>query len=104
MDIKTEKWEDVYFSNKAKKNRNPYIPATINKANGKEYFNASTNITSSTYNFTIRFCKEIEEVIFKTAIYRIVYQERIFNIITGDRYKEGANNLTLVGKYNGNKY
>lgn len=93
QDIYEETWSDYYLTH-----------TNINKATGKEYFNASTNISSSTFNFEVRYCEKVKEIIFDTEIYRIIYQNRIFDIVNVDRVKENNNKITLVGKFNGNRY
>ena len=92
QDENTEKWAEYYKTH-----------AKINKTTGKENANASVNISSSTYNFEIRYCKKIEEILFDTEIYRIVYKGRHFDIKSVDRYKENKNKVTLVGDFNGRK-
>jgi SPP1 family predicted phage head-tail adaptor len=93
QDIYEESWNDYYPTH-----------ANINKATGKEYFNASTNISSSTFNFEVRYCEKVKDIIFDTEIYRIIYQNKIFDIINVDRIKENDNKVTLVGKFNGNRH
>lgn len=90
INVDTEKWEDYFKTH-----------AIINKSNGKEYFNASTNISDSTYNFKVRYCNNIDSLIFNTEIYRIVYQTRCFNIKNVDRYLESVSEVTIVGEFNG---
>lgn len=75
--------------------------AQINKASGKEYFNASTNITASTYNFKVRYCNALEDIMFNTSLYRIVYDNRIFDIVNVDNFMLKNHELTLVGDYVG---
>ena len=86
----SEKWEDYLKTH-----------AIINKSSGKEYFNASTNISDSTYNFKVRYCNNIDSLIFNTEIYRIVYKTRCFNIKNVDRYLESVSEVTIVGEFNG---
>ena len=93
QDIEEEIWSDYYQTH-----------ASVNKASGKEYFNASTNISSSTYNFEVRYCEKVKEIVFDTEIYRIIYQNRIFDIVNVDRVKENDNKVTLVGQFNGNRH
>lgn len=90
LNADSEKWEDYFKTH-----------AIINKSNGKEYFNASTNISSSTYNFKVRYCNNIDPLIFNTEIYRIVYNTRCFNIKNVDRYLESVSEITIVGEFNG---
>ena len=80
LDINTEKWEDYYISEKFKEEKNPYVHANINKASGKEYFNARTEISGSTFNFKVRYCEALKDLIFNTEIYRIIYENKVFNI------------------------
>lgn len=85
LDVDTEKWNNIYLTEKAEKDKNPFIHANINKASGKEYFNASTNISASTYNFKIRYCEKLKELLFNTEIYRVVYENRCYDIKNIDR-------------------
>mgnify|MGYP003540020190 CR=1 FL=1 len=50
LNLETEKWEDYYSTH-----------TNINKVGGKEYTQASTNISNSTFNFKVRYCKEISK-------------------------------------------
>lgn len=93
LDEETEKWSDYY---------SPH--ANINKASGKEYFNAKTNISSSTYNFKVRYCEKLKELLFNTEIYRVVYESRCYDINNVDRYAENKTELTIIGDYNGKTY
>lgn len=90
LNLETEKWEAYYSTH-----------ANINKAGGKEYVNASTNISSSTYNFKVRYCEKLKDVLFNTEIYRIVYDTRCYDIKNVDRYAESKSEITLIGDYNG---
>lgn len=90
LDEETEKWEDYYSTH-----------ANVNKTGGKEYVNASTNISSSTYNFKVRFCEKFKDVIYNTEIYRILYDGRYYDIENVDRYAESSTEITLIGNYNG---
>ena len=78
--------------------------ANVNKTGGREYTNASTNISASTYNFKVRYRKSLEEVIFNTEMYRVVYNNRCFDIKNVDRYAESTNELILIGDFNGKNY
>lgn len=86
----TEKWEEYYS-----------LHANINKVGGKEYEQASTNISNSTFNFKIRYCEKMKEVIFNTEIYRVVYDNRCYDIKNVDRYGETKTELTISGEFNG---
>lgn len=98
-----EIWEDYYISENASKKKNPYIHANINKTGGSEYNHASSEITTGTYDFKIRYCKAIEEIIYNTEIFRIVYKNRIYDIDNVDRYAESNTEITLIGTFNGAK-
>lgn len=85
LDTETEKW-DKYYS----------CLAEINKASGKEYFNARTNITENTYNFKVRNITKLQEIPFNTGQYRILYKGNIFNIKNVDDKQEKHIKLTFV--------
>ena len=93
INTRTDVWDDYYSTH-----------ANINKVGGKEYEQASTNISNLVFNFKVRYCKELAEVMFKTSIYRIAYDNRYFDIKNIDRYGEGKTELTIVGEYNGEAY
>lgn len=90
LNLDTEKYEDYYFTH-----------GNVNKVGGKEYVNASTNISNSTFNFKVRYCKKMKDVIFNTEMYRILYDNRFFDIKNVDRFGEISNVLNIVGEYNG---
>lgn len=102
--IDREIWEDVFLSNKAKENNNPYIHASINKSSGKEYFNARTDISASTFNFNIRYCSALEELLFNTQLYRIIYKNKVFDIKNADNPHLNNHDLIIVGEFNGKEY
>lgn len=93
LDEDTEKWNYYYSTH-----------ANVNKASGKEYFNAKTNISSSAYNFKVRYCEKLKELLFNTEIYRVVYESRCYDIKNVDRYAENKTELTIIGDYNGKTY
>ena len=83
--LKTEKWDKYYEGY-----------AEVNKATGKEYFNAKTNITQNTYNFKLRYISKLEDTIFNTNQYRIIYKNNIFDIKNVDDKQEKRLKLTFV--------
>lgn len=93
LNIDTEQYENYYRTH-----------ANINKVGGNEYQRASTNISNSTFNFKVRYCKLMEDVIFNTEIYRVVYNNRCYDIKNVDHYGESKTELTIVGEYNGKNY
>lgn len=101
LDINSEQWQDIYLSEKAKEENNPFIHANINKSSGKEYFNARSDISASTFNFSIRYCSALEDLIYNSESYRIVYQEKIFDIKNTDNAHLNNHELVIVGDFNG---
>ena len=85
LDTDTEEWEDYYT-----------CYAEVNKASGKEYFNARTNVTENTYNFKVRYLSKLEDTIFNTSQYRILYKNKIFDLINVDDKQEKRLKLTFV--------
>lgn len=90
MDKQTEKYSE-YYSCRAK----------VNKVGGKEYENASSNISSSTFDFRIRYMHKIEEILFNTEIYRVKYNDRYFDIQNVDRFEESTTDVKIRGVFNG---
>lgn len=85
LDQKTENWDKYY-----------QCYAEVNKATGKEYFNAKTNITQYTFNFKVRYISKLEDTIFNTNQYRIIYKNKIFNIKNVDDKQERRLKLIFV--------
>lgn len=85
LNTETEEWQEYYS-----------CFAEVNKASGKEYFNAKTNITQNTFNFKVRFIDKLSKIIFNTSEYRIVYQGNVFNIINVDDKQEKHLKITFV--------
>lgn len=85
LDPETEKWYKYYK-----------CYAEVNKATGKEYFNAKTNITQNTFNFKVRYISKLEDIIFNTNQYRIIYKNNIFGIKNVDDKQEKRLKLTFV--------
>lgn len=87
LDSETENWDKYYE-----------CYAEVNKATGKEYFNANTNITQNTFNFKVRYISKLEDIIFNTNQYRIIYKNNRFDIKNVDDKKEKRLKLTFVGE------
>lgn len=85
LDPDTEVWNDFFKGY-----------AEVNKASGREYFNAKTNVTQNTYNFKVRYLRKLEDTIFNSSQYRIIYRNNIFNIINVDDKKEKRIKITFV--------
>lgn len=86
LNTETEEWEK-YFSGYAE----------VNKASGREYFNAGTNITQNTFNFVTHYMNKLNDIRFNTSQYRIIYESKVFDIINVDDPKERHTKITLVG-------
>ena len=70
--------------------------AEINKTSGREYFAARTDVTANTFNFDILYHEKIEDIVFNTSRYRIIYKGYIWDIQTADNYKLRNINLIIV--------
>ena len=90
VDLNNEKWVDYCT-----------LHANINKSSGKEYFNARTDISSSTFNFSVRYYPKLADIMFNTEIYRVVYDNKCFDIKNVDNYMLKNKELILVGDFNG---
>lgn len=90
LDNENEKYNDFFSCH-----------AEINKASGKEYYNASTNITNSTLNFKMRYCKKLKEIPFNLDKFIIYYDGNYFDIKNYDNKNLNNDELILVGEYNG---
>lgn len=87
LDTETETWQDYYK-----------CYAEVNKSSGREYFNAKTNITLNTYNFKVRYIKQLEDTILNANQYKIIYKDKEFNIINIDDKQEKRVKLTYVAE------
>ena len=90
LDQETEEWNDYFITH-----------ANVNKSSGKEYFNANTNISSSTFNFSIRYSPYLRELMFNTDEYRLIYDDKYFDIKNVDNFMLKNNELIIVGEFNG---
>lgn len=90
LNLDTEVWEDYFLTH-----------ANVNKSSGKEYFNARVEISNSTFNFSIRYSPKLEDVMFNTEVYRVVYDSRIFDIKNADNFMMKNHELIIVGEFNG---
>lgn len=70
---------------------------SVNKSSGKEYFNARTEISTSTLNFVLRYSNDLKDIIYNTQMYRVVYDGITFNVKNADNFKEQNRKLTIVG-------
>lgn len=87
LNTDTEEWEDYYS-----------CYAEANKSSGNEYFNARTNVTQNTYNFKVMYISKLEDTIFNTSQYRIIYKNKKFDIQNVDDKQEKRIKLTFVAE------
>ena len=90
VDLTTEKWADYCLCH-----------ANINKSSGKEYFNARVEISSSTFNFNVRYNPMLDDIVYNTELYRVVYETKCFDIKTVDNFMLKNNEFIIVGEFNG---
>lgn len=93
LNTDTETYEEYYKTH-----------ANINKVGGKEYEKASTNISASSFNFKVRYCEKMKDIIFNTQEYRIAYDNHYYDIKNVDHYGENKTELTILGEYNGKDF
>lgn len=90
LNEKTEQWRAAYK-----------LHARINKARGAETFEAGSSRSKATRTFEIRYFKAIEEIDGNTQIFRIVYNDKIYNIVDYDDFMENHQTVKLTGEYYG---
>ena len=76
LNVETEEWQDYYN-----------CCAEVNKSSGSEYFNSKTKV---------RYLRKLEDTIFNSSQYRIIYKNNIFNIINIDDKQEKRLKITFV--------
>lgn len=85
----TEEWEDVF--------EKP-IHASINKAKGdSEYLSGGAIQGKRSLVFEMRFFKDLEDISFNLQCYRIVYQEREYDIKDYDDFMLKHKTVKLLG-------
>lgn len=62
--------------------------ANVKSGGGKEYYAAAQTNSQNDMIFRIRYSKIVDDLPFKTAVYRIIYQNRAFNIKHAENYLE----------------
>lgn len=82
-----EVWENVL---------NTY--ADIRHSGGKEYYSAAQVNSQNDFIFRIRYSKTIENMPFKTADYRIIYKNNVFNVKSVENYLEKNQEFVIHGE------
>lgn len=85
----TEEWEDVFEKS---------IHASINKAKSdSEYLNGGAVQGKRSLIFEVRYFKDLEDISFNLQCYRIVYQDRPYDIKDYDDFMEKHKTIKLLG-------
>lgn len=87
MDHNTEEWTDLLNLHALQ----------VNKTGGGETFNAAAEQYHPRLTFELRWCKALEDVVYRPQIHRIIYRNRIFNIQDYDDFMEQHRVVRLVG-------
>lgn len=88
IDPETEEWSDHLHLHALQ----------VNKTGGGESFAAGAEQYHPRLTFKLRFCKELEDVVYSAQLYRIVYRGRTYNIKDHDDFMEEHRMLLLVGE------
>ena len=93
MDEETEEWTD--FLN--------LHAVSINQAQSfgwgdRESFEAGAERFRPRLKFEVRWCKAIEDAVYKPQLYRIIYKNRTYNIQGYDDYMEQSRTVKLYGE------
>lgn len=84
----TETWDDVY-----------YVHAYINKHRvTNESLDAGAIQSKRFLTFEIRYFKALEDIAYNTQIYRVLYDDRPFDIVDYDDYMERHRTVRLIGE------
>lgn len=90
QDPTTEEWADKLHPH-----------ASVNKTGGGTNFEAGTDQHNTSLTFKLRYVKALEELVYNTQPYRIVYRGHTFKVVDYDDYMEQHRELKLVGEYYG---
>ncbi len=69
----------------------------VNKTGGGETSNAGAEQYHPRLTFELRWCKQLEDVVYRPQLYRIVYRGRTYNIQDYDDFMEQHRTVRLVG-------
>lgn len=85
LNIETDEWE-------------PYLTrhAEINLRTSNEYYDAGAERSTQKMTFRMRYSKRLKPIRRNTQIYRISYDETLWNITEYDDYKEQHQTVTLI--------
>lgn len=87
IDEVTEDWVNVFE-----------LHARINKTKSdNEYLTAGAVQGKKNLTFEVRYFKLLEDISFNTQIYRVVYQDKPFNIVDYDDFMEQHKTVKLLG-------
>lgn len=87
IDQNTEEWTDHLHLHALQ----------INKTGGGETSNAGAEQYHPRLTFELRWCKQLEDVVHRPQLYRIVYRGRPYNIQDYDDFMEQHRTVRLVG-------
>lgn len=89
MDIETEIWTPYY-----------QCFAKVNTSGGNKYLGGGAEQSSSDTVFTVRYCNILKDIYLNTQIYRILFEDGIFDVKAVDDYMFSHQylNIKTVGK------
>lgn len=70
----------------------------VNKTGGTEGFAADADQFHARLTFETRYFSALEEVRYKTQLYRLIYNGHTFNIVDYDDYMEQHRTVKIVGE------
>ncbi|MBE5934679.1 MAG: hypothetical protein E7262_02660 [Lachnospiraceae bacterium] len=95
LDKESKKWISL----------NKKIHANVNKAkDGSQYLSSSSQQSSVVKKFSMKYSKELSDIQFKRASYRIVFDGVIYNIEDYDDYQEEHITIQLLGVSSGVRF
>lgn len=74
-----------------------YTHARVNKTKGSEYKEGGTIQSRFIIEFTVRYCKQVEELEYRTQLFKIQYGSAVFDIIDYDDYMYQHQTVKLLG-------
>lgn len=88
VDEETEDWSDLWN-----------LHARINKSGGGEETSSGSSRSTATLTFEVRYFKALKQIFLQTEIYRIVYDNDIYNIVDYDDFMENHKTVKITGEY-----
>lgn len=86
QNLETEQWTDEL-----------YLHAHVNKTGGGTSLNAGADQYHATLTFTVRYCKQLEDLRFGPQPFRVVYRGHKFKVVDYDDFMEQHKEVKLVG-------